>query len=84
VPAAATENVAVWPAETFALTGCVVIEGAPTVAPETFKVAAPLTALPALLLTTTVNNARLSERVVGGVVYDAAVAPLTVIPFFTH
>jgi hypothetical protein len=35
---------------------------------ETFRVAVLLVALPALLLTITVNSARLSEAAVGGVV----------------
>jgi hypothetical protein len=47
-------------------------------------VPALLVALPALLLTTTVNSARLSEAVVGGVVYNEEVAPLMADPFFCH
>jgi hypothetical protein len=43
-----------------------------------------LVALPALLVTTTVNSARLSEAVVGGVVYAEEVAPLIAAPFFCH
>jgi len=48
------------------------------------RVAALLVMLPALLLTTTVNCAPLSELVVAGVVYDDEVAPLTDVPFFFH
>ena len=61
-----------------------VIDGAPAVAPATLRVAVGLVTLPALLATTTVNSARLSEAVVGGVVYDEEVAPLTAVPFFCH
>jgi hypothetical protein len=43
-----------------------------------------LVALPALLEITTVNSARLSEAVVGGVVYNEEVAPLMAVPFFRH
>jgi len=46
------------------------------------RVAGLLTALPALLLTTTENSARLSEAAVGGVVYAEEVAPLMAVPFF--
>jgi hypothetical protein len=68
VPAAVTEKVAVCPAVTSALTGWVVIDGATTVAVATLRVAVLLVALPTLLVTTTVNSARLSEAVVGDVV----------------
>jgi hypothetical protein len=54
------------------------------VPPATLRVPALLVALPALLVTSTVNRARLSEAVVGGVVYDEAVAPLMAVPFFCH
>jgi hypothetical protein len=47
-------------------------------------VPALLVALPALLLTTTVNSERLSEAVVGGVEYNEEVAPLIAVPFFCH
>ena len=60
VPVAATLNVAVWPAVTVSLAGCVVIAGA-TVAVFTDRIAALLVALPALLLTVTANVALLSE-----------------------
>jgi hypothetical protein len=60
------------------------MDGATTAALETLRVAALLVALPALLLTTTANSARLSETVVGGVVYVEEVAPLTAVPFFCH
>jgi hypothetical protein len=54
VPLAATLKVAAWPAVTVWLAGCVLIEGA-TGAGLTVRVAALLVALPAALLTTTVN-----------------------------
>jgi hypothetical protein len=60
------------------------MDGATAVAPATLRVPALLVALPALLLTTTVNSARLSEAVVGGVVYAEEVAPLITDPFFSH
>ena len=92
MPVAVTEKEAVCPAVTSTLTGCVVIDGAtalpppdgPPVPPIMFKVAVLLVTLPALLLTVTVNNARSSDAVVGGVVYDAAFAPLIALPFFCH
>jgi len=54
------------------------------VAAFTVNVAALLVTLPALLVTVTVNSALLSEVVVAGVVYNAAVAPLIGVPFFFH
>ncbi len=67
MPVAATENIAVWPAVTVWLAGCVVIDGA-TEAVVTVSMAALLVALPAALLTATVNCAPLSELVVASVV----------------
>ena len=67
MPVAATLNVAVWPVVTVWLTGCVVIVGA-TAAALTVSVAAVLVALPAVLVTTTVNVVPLSPLVVAGVV----------------
>ena len=67
VPVAATLNVAVCPAITVWLDGCVVIEGATTAA-LTVRVAAVLFALPTVLAITTANSALLSEVVVAGVV----------------
>ncbi len=67
MPVAATLKEAVWPVVTVWLAGCVVIEGA-TRAALTVRVAALLVTLPAVLLTTTVNSAPLSELVVAGVV----------------
>jgi hypothetical protein len=67
VPVAATENVAVWPAVTVWLAGCVVIDGATEVA-LTVSIAALLVTLPTELLSTTVNCAPLSAVVVAGVV----------------
>jgi hypothetical protein len=83
VPVAVTEKVAVCPAVTSALTGCVVIDGAKP-AVLSVSVAALLVALPALLVTTTINSEPLSELVVAGVVYVEEVAPLTAFPFFRH
>jgi hypothetical protein len=67
VPLAVTVNEAVFPAITDWFAGCVVIAGA-TVALVTVRVAALLVALPALLLTATVNFALLSAVVSAGVV----------------
>jgi hypothetical protein len=67
VPDAATVNDAVFPAITDWLAGCVVIVGA-TVALVTVSTAALLVALPALLLTATMNCALLSAVVSTGVV----------------
>jgi len=53
-------------------------------AAATLRVAALLVALPALLVATTVKSERLSEAVVGGVVYNEEVAPLIAVPFFRH
>ena len=83
MPVAVTEKVAVCPAVTSALTGCVVIDGA-TPAALSDSVAALLVALPALLVTTTINSEPLSELVVAGVVYVEEVAPLMAVPFFRH
>lgn len=59
------------------------IDGA-TVALVTVNVAELLVALPALLLTVTVNFALLSAVVSAGVVKVAEVAPLTAAPFLLH
>jgi len=67
VPVAATLKEAVWPAVTLWLAGCVEIEGA-TGAALTGRVDALLVKLTAVLLTTTVNRAPVSELVVAGVV----------------
>jgi hypothetical protein len=74
---------AVCPAVTSALTGCVVIDGA-TPAALSVSVAALLVALPALLVTTTINRDPLSELVPAGVVYVEEVAPPMAVPFFCH
>jgi hypothetical protein len=60
-------NVAVCPAVTVWLAGCVVIAGA-TEPAFTVSVAVLLVTLPTVLLATTVNCAPLSELVVAGVV----------------
>jgi hypothetical protein len=83
VPLAATLNDAVFPASTDWLAGCVVMAGA-IVALVTVKVAALLVALPALLLTATVNFALLSVMVSAGVVYVEEAAPLIAAPFLLH
>ncbi len=67
MPVAATVKVAVWPAVTVWLAGCVVIDGA-TEAALIVSIAALLVALPAALLTTTVSCVPLSELIVAGVV----------------
>jgi len=64
VPDAVTEKVAVCPAVTVWLAGCVVIAGGTL----TVRVAALLVTLPTELLTTTLNCAPLSAAVVAGVV----------------
>src|SRR5579859_2482437 len=53
-------------------------------AAATLRVASVLVALPALLATTTAKSSRLSEVVVGGVVYVEEVAPLIAAPFLRH
>jgi hypothetical protein len=67
VPLATTANVAVCPAVTVWLAGCVVIVG-DTGAGFTVSVAAELVTVPAVLVTTTENVDPLSEVVVAGVV----------------
>jgi hypothetical protein len=84
VPVTVTEKVAVCPAVTSALTGSVVIAGAAPAAVATLRVAGLLVILPRLLATTTVNSGRLTETVVGGVVYDEELAPPIAVPFFCH
>jgi hypothetical protein len=64
VPVAVKENEAVCPAVTVWLAGCVVISGATFTVSDTTL----LVTLPAVLLTTTVNCAPLSELVVAPVV----------------
>ena len=54
------------------------------VAAFTVRVAALLVMFPAPLVMVTINCAPLSDVVVAGVVYDAAVAPLIDVPFFVH
>jgi hypothetical protein len=78
----------------FWLTGPAVIDGATAVPPDpvppervaakTFSVPALLVTLPALLVTTTVNSARLMDIVAGGVVYEEEIAPLMALPFIRH
>ncbi len=67
MPAATTVKLAVCPAVTAWLTGCMVIVGA-TAAVFTVSAAAALVTVPAVLLTTTAKVAPLSEVVVAGVV----------------
>ncbi len=66
VPVTAAENCCVLPSATVALLGLTCT--ATAAAAATFRVAALLVTLPTLLLTTTVNSARLSAAVVAGVV----------------
>ena len=67
MPEAVTEKVAVCPATTVWLVGCLVIEGA-TGGGLTVRVAALLVTLPAELLTRTVNCSPVSDVLVAGVV----------------
>ena len=67
MPLATTVNVAVCPAVTVWLTGCVVIVG-DTGAGFTVSVATELVTVPAVLLTATEKADPLSEVVVAGVV----------------
>ena len=60
------------------------IEGLEGCAIFTVRVAGLLVTFPVLSVTTTVNDATLSEDVVIGVVYDTAVALLIAVPFFPH
>jgi hypothetical protein len=83
VPLAATVNDAVFPATIVWLAGCVVIDGAATGA-VTISVAGLLVAVPAVLLTDTVNAALASAVVSAGVVYVEEIAPLSIAPFFFH
>jgi hypothetical protein len=75
--------VAVCPTVVVWLSGWVVIAGA-TIGAFTVSIAPSLVALPALLLTTTVNTDPLSESVVTGVWYVDDAAPLIAAPFFCH
>jgi hypothetical protein len=83
VPVAVTVNVAVLPAITLWLAGCVDIAGA-TATAFTVSVAELLVALPAAFVTATVNCALLSEVVSAGVVYVEDVAPPIAAPFLLH
>jgi hypothetical protein len=65
VPEAATENVAVWPAEIDWLVGCALMDGI-TAAGFTVRTAELLVMLPAELFTTTANCAALSEMASAG------------------
>src|SRR5260370_17227932 len=81
VPAATTVKLAVCPAVTVWLAGCVVIVGA-TGAAFTVSVAAALVTVPAVLFTTTRNDDPLSALVAAGVVQTAELAPAMSPPFF--
>jgi len=83
VPLAATLKVAVCPAVTVWLAGCVAIVGATTAA-FTVSVAELLVAFPAAFVITTLKVAPLSAVVVTGVVYVEDVAPAIAEPFFCH
>ncbi len=80
---AATVKVAVFPAITDWLAGCVEIAGA-TAGFVTVSTAVLLITLPALLLTATVNCALLSAVVSAGVVYAEDVAPVIAAPSLRH
>jgi hypothetical protein len=79
---AVTENVAVCPIVTDWLTGWVVMVIADDV--FTVRVAEALVALPAELVTITLNVAPLSDATVAGVVYADKVAPAMSALFFCH
>jgi hypothetical protein len=81
---ASTLNVAVCPAVTVWLPGCVVIDGATAAAWLTVRVALLLLTLPAELLMTTEKLEPLSVVVVAGVEYELEVAPVMFVPFFLH
>ena len=83
VPDAVVVNVAVWPAVTAWLAGCVVIDGA-TAAALTVRVAIVLVAEPTELVTITRKLDPLSAVVVVGVVYAGEVAPVIFKEFFCH
>jgi hypothetical protein len=83
VPPATTANVAVCPAVTVMLAGCVVIVGA-TADAFTVSVAVPLVTDPAVLVIVTLKTAPVSAVVVAGVVYVEEVAPAIAVPFFFH
>jgi hypothetical protein len=82
LPLTVAVNCCVVPAGTIVLVGYSEITALTPAA--TFRVPALLVALPALLVTTTVNCARSSELVVAGVVYEEEIAPLIAAPFFRH
>ncbi|MGC0774648.1 MAG: hypothetical protein WB543_17065 [Candidatus Acidiferrum sp.] len=82
VPVTVAANCCVDPTASVALFGLTCT--ATPAAAATFKVALVLFALPALLVTTTAKSSRLSEVVVGGVVYVEEVAPLIAAAFFRH
>jgi hypothetical protein len=82
LPVTVAVNCWVAPVITVAVFGDIVI--AVAVAAATSSVALLLIAVPSLLLTTTLNCSRLSEAVMGGVVYDEEFAPPIAIPFFCH
>ena len=83
MPVADTVSVAVWPAVIVWPTGCTIMDGA-TGAAVMASAAALLVAIPAVLLTLTLNEAPLSAIVVTGVVYAGKFAPLIGVPFFVH
>ena len=83
MPDAVVVNVAVWPAVTAWLAGCVVIDGA-TAAALTVSVAVVLVAVPAEFVTITRKDEPLSAVVFAGVVYVAEVAPEMFTEFFCH
>lgn len=82
MPVTVAVNCWLAPVVTVAVFGDIAI--AVPVAAETSSVALLLIAVPRLLLTTTRNCSRLSEAVMGGVVYDEEFAPLIAVPFFSQ
>jgi hypothetical protein len=82
LPVTIAVNCWVVPVVTAVLFGDTVI--ATAAAAATLSVPALLMVLPALLVTTTVNSARSSEAIAGGVAYAEEIAPLIEVPFFRH
>ena len=76
-------NVAVSGSVTVMLDGCVVIVGG-TGAAATVSVAGLLVTLPAVFVALHVNWAPVSASVVGGVAYEALVAPAMSTPSLCH
>ena len=79
-------TVTVEPLATIALFKGLLIDTVGAVVSGAFTVNAALLLVmfPAEFVTTTLNNDPLSDKIAAGVVYDAEVAPLIVVPLFRH